>query len=99
MELAGRLAQQYAQELKDVLQLEGDRANQARTQLQALAQALHHILSTSTSSSSDGEEGGSDGAMAMVEEVGERSIEEVSPPSSWKNEDTADPDVRGLSAA
>jgi hypothetical protein len=30
MELAGRLAQQHAQELKEVLRLEGDRANQAR---------------------------------------------------------------------
>jgi hypothetical protein len=48
MELAGRLAQQHARELKGVLRLEGDRANQARTQLQALAQALHNILSTST---------------------------------------------------
>jgi hypothetical protein len=46
-----------------VLRLPGDRANQARTQLQALAQALHHILATSTSSSiSDGErEGSADG--------------------------------------
>jgi hypothetical protein len=75
MELAGRLAQQHAQELKEVLRLEGDRANQARTQLQALAQALHHILSTS----SEGEdERGGDGAMAMEEEGGERSMEEVS---------------------
>jgi hypothetical protein len=75
MELAGRLAQQHAQELKEVLRLEGDRANQARTQLHALAQALHHILSTSTSTS-DGEERES-GAMAMEEDGGERSAGEV----------------------
>jgi hypothetical protein len=73
MELAGRLAQQHAQELKEVLRLEGDRANQARTQLQALAQALHHILSTS--SSSDGEERGDDGAMVTEEEGVDRSME------------------------
>jgi hypothetical protein len=30
MELAGRLAQQHAQELKEMLRLEGDRVNQAR---------------------------------------------------------------------
>jgi hypothetical protein len=76
MELAGRLAQQHAQELKEVLRLPGDRANQARTQLQALAQALHHILSTSTSGG-EGEERGSARAMAMEEEGGERSTEEV----------------------
>jgi hypothetical protein len=79
MELAGRLAQQHAQELKEVLRLEGYRVNQARTQLQALAQALHHILSTSTSTSDDGEERGSGGAtMAMEEKRMERSTEEVS---------------------
>jgi hypothetical protein len=77
MELAGRLAQQHAHELKEVLRLPGDRANQARTQLQALVQALHHVLSTS-SSRVDMEERGSDGAMAMEEEGGERSMEEVS---------------------
>jgi hypothetical protein len=67
MELAGRLAQQHAHELKEVLRLPGDRANQARTQLQALAQALNHILITSSSSTGDDEkEGtGSDGAMAL----------------------------------
>jgi hypothetical protein len=75
VELAGRLAQQHAQELKDVLQLPGDRVNQARTQLQALAQALHHMLSTSTSTS-DGEERES-GAMAMEENGRERSAGEV----------------------
>jgi hypothetical protein len=75
MELAGRLALQHAQELKEVLRLEGDRANQARTQLQALAQALHHILST-TSSRSDGEEtGGAEATMAVEEEGKERSME------------------------
>jgi hypothetical protein len=58
-----------------VLRLDGVRANQARTQLQALAQALHHILSTSTSS--EREERESDGAVAM-EEGGQRSMEEVS---------------------
>jgi hypothetical protein len=79
MELAGRLAQQHAQELKEVLRLPGDRANQARTQLQAIAQALHHILSTSTSTTADEEDQGrgSGGAMAMEEERGERSMEEV----------------------
>jgi 2-polyprenyl-6-methoxyphenol hydroxylase-like FAD-dependent oxidoreductase len=75
MELAGRLAQQHAQELKEVLRLKADRAKQARTQLQALAQALHHILGTSTSTSGDGEERGSDGAMAVEKEGGERSTE------------------------
>jgi hypothetical protein len=76
--LAGRLAQQHTQELKEVLRLPGDRANQARTQLQALAQALHHILATSISTSiSDGKERGDDGPMAMEEEGGERSKEEV----------------------
>jgi hypothetical protein len=70
MELAGRLAQQHAQELKEVLRLEGDRANQARTQLQALAQALHDILSSSTTtSSSEGGERGSDGARMVAQEV------------------------------
>jgi hypothetical protein len=85
MELAGRLAQQHAQELKELLRLEGDRANQARIQLQALAQALHHILSTSTrtststsTSTDEAEEKGGDGAMEMEEEGGERSTEEVS---------------------
>jgi hypothetical protein len=79
MELAGRLAQQHAQELKEVLRLEGDRADQARTQLQALAQALHHILSTSTSTStsSEGEERGDGGATAMEEEVEALPAEEV----------------------
>jgi hypothetical protein len=56
MELAGRLAQEHAQELKEVLRLPGEQANQARTQLQALAQAVHHILSTSRSIV-DGKEG------------------------------------------
>jgi hypothetical protein len=69
VELAERLAQQ---ELKGLLRLPGDQAHQTRTQLQALAQALHHILS------SDGEEEGSAGAMAMEEEAGERPTEEVS---------------------
>jgi hypothetical protein len=77
MELAGRLAQQHAQELKEVLRLEGDRANQARTQLQALAEALHHILSTSTSSSEGEDKRGSDEAMAMAVEADERTLEEV----------------------
>jgi hypothetical protein len=78
MELAGRLAQQHAQELKEVLRLPGDKAKQARTQLQVLAQALHHILATSTTSSiSDGEERGRDGAMAMEKEGKERSLEQV----------------------
>jgi uncharacterized membrane protein YgaE (UPF0421/DUF939 family) len=79
MELAGRLAQQHAQELVEVLRLPGDQASQARTKLQALAQALHHILNISTSSSNDEEEErGSDGAMAMEEEEGGegRSCEE-----------------------
>jgi hypothetical protein len=76
MELAGRLALQHAQEPKEVLRLEGDRANQARIQLQALAQALHHILSTSTSGG-EGEERGRDGAAAMEEEVETLSAEEV----------------------
>jgi hypothetical protein len=75
MELAGRLAQQHAQELKEVLRLEGDRANQARTQLQALAQALHHILSSS--SSSEGEERESDAATTMAVEAEGRTSEEV----------------------
>jgi hypothetical protein len=74
VDLAGRLAQQHAQELKEVLRLEGDRANQARTKLQVLAQALHHILSTS---SSDGEYGRSDGAMAIEGEGEDRSRNEV----------------------
>jgi hypothetical protein len=66
MELAGRLAQQHAQELVEVLRLPGDHASQARTKLQALAQALHHILNT-TSSSEEEEDRGSDGATAMEE--------------------------------
>jgi hypothetical protein len=78
MELAGRLAQQHAQELKQVLRLPGEQSHQARTKLQALAQALHHILSTSTSTSSDGEEErGGDGTAAMEEEGQERLTEEV----------------------
>jgi hypothetical protein len=78
MELAGRLAQQHAQELKEVLRLEGDRASQARAQLQALAQALHHILGTGPGSGGDGAERGSDGAaMAMEEEVEALPSEEV----------------------
>jgi hypothetical protein len=71
VELAGRLAQQHAQELKEVLRLERDRANEARTQLHALAQALQHILSTSSSTAGTEEERGNDGAMAMEEERGE----------------------------
>jgi hypothetical protein len=97
MELAGRLAQQHAQELKEVLRLEGDRANQARTQLQALAQALHDILSTSTSS--DGEERGGDGAMAMEEEVEERSLDEVSLPFSLLEVEATADDMGDCSAA
>jgi hypothetical protein len=58
-----------------VLRLEGDRASQARTQLQALTQAFHHILSTS--SGGDGEERGDGGAMAMEEEGGARSMDAV----------------------
>jgi hypothetical protein len=80
MELAGWLAQQHAQELKEVLRLPGDRASQARTQLQALAQALHNTLSNDSSTSTstdDGEGRGSHGAMAMEEEGEERSMEEV----------------------
>jgi hypothetical protein len=76
VDLAGRLAQQHAQELKEVLRLPGDQATHARTKLQVLAQALHHILSTSTSSGE--EESGGNGAMAMDEEGGERTVEEVS---------------------
>jgi hypothetical protein len=76
-DLAGRLAQQHAEELKAVLRLPGDQANQARTKLETLAQALHYILSTSTSSS-DGEERGSYGAIAMEEGGEERMMEEVS---------------------
>jgi hypothetical protein len=72
MELAGRLAQQHAQELKEALRLPGDRANQARTQLQALAQTLHHILS------SDGEERGATAAMVLKEQGAQHSSEEVS---------------------
>jgi hypothetical protein len=75
MELAGWLAQQHAQELKEVLRLPGDRANQARTQLQALAQLLHNTLCTS--SSGDGEERGSDGAMAMAVEADACTSEKV----------------------
>jgi hypothetical protein len=79
VDLAGRLAQQHAQELMEVLRLPGDQANQARIKLQALAHALHHILSTSTSTSSgEGEERESAMAMAMEKEGGERSVEEVS---------------------
>jgi hypothetical protein len=78
MGLAGRLAQQHAQELKEVLRLPGDRANQARTKLQALAQALHHILSTSTSATRDGEERGGTGALVNEEAREERSMEELS---------------------
>jgi hypothetical protein len=37
MELAGRLAQQHAQELVEVLRVPGDQASQARTNLQGLA--------------------------------------------------------------
>jgi hypothetical protein len=83
MELAGRLAQQHGQELQEVLRLEGDRANQARTQLHALAQTLHHILKTSSSSSSSSsssrgeKERGGDGAMAVEEEGAEPLSVEV----------------------
>jgi hypothetical protein len=74
VDLAGRLAQQHAQELKELLRLPGDHANQARTKLQALAQALHHILSISTSA---GEDGGSGGAMTIEGEGQDRSRNEV----------------------
>jgi hypothetical protein len=71
MDLAGRLAQHHAQELKEVLRVPGDQAKQARTQLQALVEALHHILSITSE-----EEGrGSDGAMAVEEEGEQRSVE------------------------
>jgi hypothetical protein len=80
MELAGRLAQQHAKELKDVLRLQGDQANKARIQLKALAQALHHILSTSSTSHDHGGKEGRDGAVGMEEAREERSSEEV---SSW----------------
>jgi hypothetical protein len=69
MELAGRLARKHAQDLKNLLRLPGEEANQARIQLQALAQALYDILSTSTTSGGR-EERGSDGAMAVTEEEG-----------------------------
>jgi hypothetical protein len=72
MELAGRLAQQHAQELKEVLQLPGDQAIEARSKLQTLAQALHHILS-----SSDDEGRGGVDTVAMEEEGAERASEEV----------------------
>jgi hypothetical protein len=78
MELAGRLAQQHAQELKEVLQMPGDEGIKARTQLQALAQALHHILSTTTITSDGGEQGREGATAAMEEEGEERSSEEVS---------------------
>jgi hypothetical protein len=74
VELAGRLAQQHAQELKEVLRLPGDQANEARTKLEALAQALHHILMHSTSG---GEERGGDRGTAMEEVGEERSMTEV----------------------
>jgi hypothetical protein len=75
VELAGRLAQQHAEELKKVLRVPGDGANQARTQLQALAQALHDILSTS---SGEGEERESGGTVPMEEGGEERASQEVS---------------------
>jgi hypothetical protein len=76
MELAGRLARKHAQDLKEMLRLPGEEANRARTQLQALAQALHDILTTSTGSDGE-EETGSDRAMAMEEEGAEASSFEV----------------------
>jgi hypothetical protein len=72
MELAGRLAQQNAKELKEMLRLPGDQANQARTQLQALAQALDHILNPG----SDADQRAS-GGLPMEEGGRERSTEEV----------------------
>jgi hypothetical protein len=90
VELAGRLAQQHAHELKKVLGLPGDQADQARTQLQALAQALHHILS------SDGEEGGAVGRWRWRRKGEGLSPEEVSLPP-WVVRTPADTDVGGLS--
>jgi hypothetical protein len=83
MELAGRLARQHTPEIKELLRSGGDRAKQAHTELEALAQALHHILNnpttttSSSSSSSDGGERGRDGAMVMEEGSEERTMEEV----------------------
>jgi hypothetical protein len=75
MELAGRLAQQHAQELKEVLRLPGDRANKARTQLHALAQALHQLLSIPSISDDEGR--GGTGAMVLNEQCLESSSEEL----------------------
>jgi hypothetical protein len=71
-------ALKHAQDLKEVLRLPGEEANKARTQLQALAQALHDILTTSTSTStSSEEERGSVGATAMEQQGEERTSEEL----------------------
>jgi hypothetical protein len=71
MESAGRLAQDHAQELREVLRVPGDKADQVRRQLRALARALNHILC-------EEEEGVSDGTVAMEEEGEALSLEKVS---------------------
>jgi hypothetical protein len=79
MELAGRLGEQHTQELKEVLRLPGDRANQARTKLQALASLLQHIFGNSNTTNSNAEdETGGESVMAVEGEGERHTPEEVS---------------------